>query len=347
MRKCRSRMERPVVLITLGDPAGSGPELAVRAALDSRVVRASRPVLMGSISVVEDAGRRLGAEFRVGEVHDLSNLPAQGPGEKLPELWVVPHGDLSPREYEKGLPSAVGGQHTVEVARAAAELALLGLVDAVCTAPSSKHSFHLAGLPFRGIGEVFQEVTGVGEAPSMLVHERLRVVLATSHVPIRSVSELLDKDRIRGVIAVLHRTLEEIFGLRSPKLGVAGLNPHCGEGGLFGTEEERILSPAIEESRDSGLRVSGPILPDFVFPKMQAGELDGAVMMYHDQAHIPLKALALYRPVTLLLGLPVLRTSVAHGTVWGKAEAGTADPSGMIEACLLAASLARRRKEAR
>jgi 4-hydroxythreonine-4-phosphate dehydrogenase len=329
---------RPIVLMTLGDPSGSGPELAVKAAFDEDVRRACHPVLLGAPEVVEDALRRIGRKPGL-EAVDVETL--RNP-ECLPQnaLSLLPHGTLSSTDYQKGVPSAECGRHLVEVARAAARLALEGHVDALCTAPTSKVSLREAGYDYRGLSDVFAEETGSRQVASMLVLDELRIVLATSHLPLRAVAGSLSRDRIVRLTLTLDEALTRCFGIARPRIGVAGLNPHGGESGLYGREEVELIRPAVEAAMSRGVDVSGPIPADFVIPKLQGGQWDGALMMYHDQAHIPLKALGLFKPATLLLGLPIVRTSVAHGTAYGKARLGTADPAGMIHACCLAAAVA-------
>jgi 4-hydroxythreonine-4-phosphate dehydrogenase len=167
------------------------------------------------------------------------------------------------------------------------------------------------------------------------------MLLATNHIAHSKVASALQTDKLKKTIALADKGLREFFGVAEPRIAVAALNPHAGEGGLFGDEEARVIAPAVEAARADGIHVDGPLAADFVIPNMQAGRYDGAVMMYHDQAHVPAKAIAGFKPATILVGVPHVRTSVAHGTVYGKAARGTADPRGMIYACELAAQVVR------
>jgi 4-hydroxythreonine-4-phosphate dehydrogenase len=315
----------PIVLLTVGDPTGCGPEIAVKAALDFDVRKICQPVLIGAPAVITDAVRRVGAK-----------------GLNTSDTLHV--GDLKPGDYQKGTPCAAAGRHTVEVAREAVRIVQKGDADAICSAPSSKVSLHLAGYKYRGLSDLFKEVSGEKDYASMLVLDRIRLVLATAHIPFHSVPGSLKKDRIVKLIRTLNESLVKLFGIPFPRIAVAALNPHAGENGIYGREEIETISPAIQSGKERGLAVFGPIAADFLVPRVKEGEFDGAVMMYHDQAHIPLKAIGLYKTATLLLGLPIIRTSVAHGTVYDKAKSGLADPSGMIYASQLAAQLVNKKR---
>lgn len=333
----------PTVLITIGDPTSSAPELAVRAAIEKVVRDRCCPVLIGSSSIIADAVHHINRSISIKEISEES-LPILGISDP-DTIYVLPWGDVSPDAYQKGVPSSTGGHHCVQVSQKAGLLALANRVDAICSAPSSKVSLRLGGYTYNGMTDVFLDVTSTRSCEMLLVLDRILLSLATTHVPLQSVSGLLSSNRILALAIALSKGLQDLFGIPRPRIGVAGLNPHAGEGGLFGSEETEIIIPAIRAARNQGLVVTGPIPADFVVPKIQTGELDSGIMLYHDQAHIPLKAIGRYKPATLLIGLPIIRTSVAHGTVYGKAKSGTADPSGMIHACLLAAAIASSRRK--
>jgi 4-hydroxythreonine-4-phosphate dehydrogenase len=330
----------PVVLVTVGDPLGSGPELAVRAALAREVCDVARPVVVGALSVVEDAVDRLGLTVGL-ELVAPEDLPQTGPPLSN-ELRVLPTGSFDVKAGgTKGQPSAEAGRHTIEVARVTARLAQEGAAAAVASGPSSKASMKLAGSPYEGVGEVMAEEWGLRQHGNMIVLDGLRMLLCTNHIALSKVASTLQTEKLRKLIALADEGLRRLFGIREPRIAVAALNPHAGEGGLFGDEESRIIGPAVAAARGDGVIVEGPVAADFVVPSLQDGRYDAAVMMYHDQAHVPAKAIGRFRPATILLGVPCIRTSVAHGTVYGKAALGTADPSGMIYACQLAASTSR------
>ena len=338
-------MYPPTILITIGDPTGSGPELAVRTALSAEVRSRCNPVVIGSAEIIENACRRIGSSFHASIVSQ-DDLIAH-PRSDESSVRVFACGSLSPGEYEKGKPHASAGAHTLAVARTAIRLIQDGRADGVCSGPASKVSLDLAGFPHKGLSHLFAEETRVHGFKSLLVMGRIRLLQATDHVPYRRVPELLTQDRIGDLIATLHDAMKSLFQIGRPRLAVAGLNPHAGEGGLYGNEEADVLEPAIAKARRNGIEVTGPLPADSLLPRIQAGQYDAAVSMYHDQAQIAMKALNEYAPATLLLGLPIARTSVAHGTAYGKAEAGTADPAGMIQATLLAAEVGPRLRRAK
>jgi 4-hydroxy-L-threonine phosphate dehydrogenase PdxA len=328
-------MTVPILLVTVGDPLGSGPELAVKAVLANQVRDVSRPVVVGALSVIQDALTRLGFEVRqeILESSDLSGISPVPAG----VLRILPAGNFDVYSGgKKGSPSAEAGRHTIEVARFTAKLVAAGAADAIASGPSSKVSMKLAGSPYEGVGEVVAEEWGVRKHGNMLVLDGIRMLLATNHIAHSKVASTLEIDKLTKLIALADQGLRRFFGLQRPRIAVAALNPHCGEGGLFGDDEGRVIEPAVKAAQDCGLLAEGPVAADFVVPGLQEGRYDGAVMMYHDQAHVPAKAIGRFKPATILLGLPHVRTSVAHGTVYGKAAIGTADATGMIYACELA-----------
>jgi 4-hydroxythreonine-4-phosphate dehydrogenase len=222
-------------------------------------------------------------------------------------------------------------------------MAMEGKVKAIVTAPVSKEAIHGAGIAFRGHTEYLAEISGTRDFVMMLAGERLKVALVTTHVPLEAVARLLTDEKIFSVIEITARGLQEYFELRSPRLAVAALNPHAGEGGLFGNEEG-IISRAVQRARDRGLSVSGPLPADSLFHRVQMGEFDAVVCMYHDQGLIPLKLLHFDTAVNVTLGLPFVRTSVDHGVAYDIAGKGLANSRSMEEALRLAARMARRTK---
>jgi 4-phospho-D-threonate 3-dehydrogenase / 4-phospho-D-erythronate 3-dehydrogenase len=293
-----SRPLLPRVAVTVGDPAGIGPEIARRAAADPRVVAACRPVLYGPSSRQE----------------------------------------LAP--FVPGRPTADTGRAAYDAVFRAVADARARLVDAVATGPISKEAFALAGLPWKGHTDLLASLC---EAPrvAMLFHSpRLRVVLATVHMALSEVPRALTGDVIIGVVELAARELPR-FGYPAPRLGMAALNPHAGEHGLMGTEDEDVIRPAVERCRAAGIDVEGPLPADTVFVRALRGEFDAVVACYHDQGLIPVKVLAFGSSVNVTLGLPIIRTSVDHGTAFDIAGRGLADHSSLVEAMLLAARLAR------
>lgn len=251
------------------------------------------------------------------------------------------------RTVRVGAVSAAAGRAAYEAIAAAVRDAVAGRVDAVVTAPISKAAFAAAGLPWRGHTELLAALTGASRVAMMFYTEALRVVLATVHVPLAEVPRHLTRERLEDVIRLAAEELPR-FGWPHPRLALAALNPHAGEGGLFGTEERELLEPAVAACRAAGLDVVGPLPADTVFVRAVRGEFDAVVACYHDQALIPVKLVAFGRAVNVTLGLPIVRTSVDHGTAFDIAGRDVADPGSLIEAVRLAARLvAARRNEAR
>ncbi len=287
----------PAIAITVGDPAGIGPEIAAMAARDPRVRAACRPLLYGP--------------------HEPADLAAYAVGQV--------HPDSGRRAY-------------AEVVRAV-EDALAGRVQAIATAPINKAAFAAAGLPWRGHTDLLAHLCGVDGATMMFWSHPLRVVLATVHIPLAQVPAALTT---ASLLRTLHVTAASMprFGFAKPRIAVAGLNPHAGEDGLLGREERERIGPAIEAARSEGIDVTGPFPGDTVFVRATRGDFDVVVACYHDQGLIPIKLLAFGHAVNVTLGLPIIRTSVDHGTAFDIARQGRADAGSMVEAILLAARLA-------
>jgi 4-hydroxythreonine-4-phosphate dehydrogenase len=285
---------KPRIAITVGDPAGIGPEIARKAADDARVRDACEPILYG---------------------------PPTG------------------TSFKPGVLSADAGRAAYEVICDAVRDALAGSVAGMATAPVNKAAFARAGLPWKGHTDLLGNLTGAGQVAMMFWSEPLKVVLASVHVPLRDVSSVITRTLIDNVIELAHRELPR-FDIPSPRLAMAGLNPHAGEDGLMGDEEQRVLRPAVEAAQARGIAIDGPFPADTVFVRAVRGEFDAVIANYHDQGLIPVKLLAFGRAVNVTLGLPIIRTSVDHGTAFDIAGRGIADPSSMIEAVLLAARLA-------
>ena len=285
---------KPRIAITVGDPAGIGPEIARKAADDARVRDACEPVLYGPPT---------GASFKPGVL------------------------------------SAEAGRAAYEAICNAVRDALAGSVAGMATAPVNKAAFARAGLPWKGHTDLLGNLTGAGQVAMMFWSEPLKVVLASVHVPLRDVSSVITRPLIDNVIELAHRELPR-FDIPSPRLAMAGLNPHAGEDGLMGDEEQRVLRPAVEAAQARGIAIDGPFPADTVFVRAVRGEFDAVIANYHDQGLIPVKLLAFGRAVNVTLGLPIIRTSVDHGTAFDIAGRGIADPASMIEAVLLAARLA-------
>jgi len=285
---------KPRIAITVGDPAGIGPEVARKAADDPRVCDACEVVIYGP-----PAGAR----------------------------------------FEPGVLSAEAGRAAYDAICAAVRDAQAGAVGGIATAPVNKLAFARAGLPWKGHTDLLADLTGAARVAMMFWSEPLKVVLATVHVPLAEVPRVLTRELLDGIMDVAARELPR-FGVTAPRLALAGVNPHAGEHGLIGVEEQRVLGPAVEAARARGIDIQGPFPGDTIFVRAVRGEFDAVIACYHDQGLIPVKLLAFGTAVNVTLGLPIIRTSVDHGTAFDIAGKGVADPSSMIEATLLAARLA-------
>lgn len=284
--------DKPRVGLTVGDPAGIGPEIVMRAMRDDRVLAVCEPVL------------------------------------------YAPDKSFSP-----GVLSAEAGKASYDLVHSAVDDAMSGTLDAVATAPINKHAWALAGLSWKGHTDLLAHITGTPKVAMLFWSEPLKVVLATVHLALADVSAFLTRDRLDSIITLTASELP-VMGLTTPRIALAGLNPHAGEDGIIGHEESRTLRPAVEAARARGVDIDGPFPGDTVFVRASRGEFDAVIACYHDQGLIPVKLLAFGRAVNVTIGLPIVRTSVDHGTAFDIAGKGVADPSSMVEAVLLAARLA-------
>jgi 4-hydroxythreonine-4-phosphate dehydrogenase len=335
---------RPLLAITMGDPGGIGPEVCAKALALEEVLAVCRPLVVGDAAIVEDVVRLCGLglgvhpaeqpdrgryERGVIDVLDLHNMP----------LDQLRYGEVTPRQ----------GKASFEYVVKAIELAQRGVVDATVTGPISKAAINAAGFHYAGHTEIYGEKTGSADYAMMLVDGGFRVIHVSTHVSLRQACDAVRKRRVLKVIELAHHAVLKLTGGRA-RLAVAGLNPHCGEGGLFGTEDDEEIAPAVRAAKDRGIEVEGPLPADTVFSKMKGGQYDAVVAMYHDQGHIPTKLLGFHYDekagawssvagVNVTLGLPIIRTSVDHGTAFDRAGEGKANAQSMVEAIKLAAVL--------
>ncbi len=335
-RRFKEGMER--IAITMGDAAGIGPEIVVKTLSREDVRSRNRVLVLGRMQSLEDAMRRCAVELPLRTVTDAA---AWDPEDPIPAVW-----DLSTGigDIPLGAIDARAGELAVRCIRKAAELAMAGTVDGMVTCPINKEAVARAGLPFPGHTEFLAHLTGAEKVVMMLMGSRLRVTLVTIHVPLAEVSPQLSVEAVFDTIKITHEGLQKDFGIRSPRLAVAGFNPHAGESGLFGNEERSVIIPAVEGACNEGIDCSGPYPPDTVFYKAAEGQFDAVVCMYHDQGLIPLKLLHFRDGVNVTLGLPIVRVSVDHGTAFDIAGQGIADPASLINAIATAGLMARNRR---
>lgn len=330
---------RPLVAITMGDPAGVGPEVALKAVLDPAVASAARPLIVGDAPVLERTARILGlpvAVAPVGSPEAATWAPGLAP---VLDLGLLPRGWWQPGRVD---PTA--GNAAVGYVRMAAELALAGRVDAIATAPLNKAAMQAAGHPYPGHTELLAHLTGTRDYAMLLVAKNLRVLHVSTHVSLAEAIARVTPERVERAIRLLHGALQDL-GIPRPRIAVAGLNPHAGEGGLFGREDQDRIAPAIASCRAAGIDATGPWPADTVFYRAaHLGHFDGVVAMYHDQGHIPIKMYAFDHGVNVTVGLPIIRTSVDHGTAFDIAGQGVARATSMVEAVRLAAQMAQARR---
>jgi len=314
----------------MGDPSGVGPEIIALALENETFSR--NCLVVGDAQRLKVGARKAGSSTRYKVVESPCRAEKDG---VIPVIQVchsdpsIPFGQLHPHS----------GECAWQCVIRAIDLAMEGVVDAVVTAPINKGSLQLAGHMYPGHTEILAERTGAHDTVMMLAASNMRVLHVTTHIPLSQVASAVTKERIVRVLELGDEALRKM-GLKDPLFAVAGLNPHAGEGSIFGDEEERIILPAIREVVSRGIHVDGPVPPDVVFLKMHRGKYDAIVAMYHDQGHIPLKLLAFESGVNVTLGLPIIRTSVDHGTAFDIAGKGLADPGSLMEALRLAASMA-------
>jgi 4-hydroxythreonine-4-phosphate dehydrogenase len=324
---------RPLLLLTLGDVAGVGPEIVARAWPE--LTARCRPVVVGDPPWLRRALRLVGSPAQVRTVRDPAE--AEGSVELVPCLAASDQ-DLS--DVEPGRVSAAAGRAAYDFLCRAIDLTLAGAADGIVTAPLHKEGLHAAGLRYPGHTEILAERTGVREFAMVLAVGDLAVAHVTLHMALRDVFRHLSTAAVLEKIHLLDGLQRRLLG-RPPRLGVAALNPHASDGGLFGDEEASLIAPAVASARAEGLSVSGPWPADTLFVRARQGDFDGVVAMYHDQGHIALKLLGAGRAVNISAGLPIVRTSVAHGTAYDIVGRGIADATSLVEAVRVAAGLAR------
>lgn len=327
----------PVLGLTVGDPAGIGPEITLKAVRDPRV-EVARLIAIGSLEALQSARAVVPdapALHQISHPREARFSPGTLDVLTVPSDVAVPIGRLS----------AEAGTIAFEAVEIAVGLALAGDIDGIVTAPLNKEAIALAGHPYPGHTEILAELTGTRDFAMMLTALKLRVVHVTTHVGIRTMLERVTTERVLTTIRLADRALRDM-GIDAPSVGVAGLNPHAGEGGLFGDEEARIITPAIEQARAEGIEATGPWPADTLFGRAVTGDFDVAIAMFHDQGHIAVKVLGFETGVNATIGLPIVRTSVDHGTAFDIAGTGRASSDSLVEAITVGAAMAQARATA-
>jgi len=325
---------KPIVGITMGDAAGVGPEVIVKALGRKELYDLCRPLVVGDASVMKNALSLVKSNFKVEAVSD----PAKGKYQ-YGTIDVLDLHNIDVSKLEIGKVQAMAGKASLDYIETGVKLTKENKIHALCTASINKEAIRKAGAQFPGHTELLANLTGTKEVTMLLVAGNIRVFHVTIHEPLSKVPSLITKESVLETIRLAYNSLRGL-GMADPRIAVAGLNPHASDGGLFGTEERDKIAPAVEAANKEGMKAFGPIPPDTVFVRANKGEFDGVVAMYHDQGHIPVKLLAFESGVNVTIGLPIIRTSVDHGTAYDIAGKGVADEKSMVEAITLAAKMA-------
>ncbi|MFA9408350.1 MAG: 4-hydroxythreonine-4-phosphate dehydrogenase PdxA [Candidatus Dadabacteria bacterium] len=309
--------KKPIIGITMGDPNGVGPEVIVKAISSNEIKDLCEIVIFGDAGILQKAAN-----------NSVSNI-------QIVECSEFGLEDLKPSTLDRK-----AGQASLDYITTAVKSALENEIDAIVTAPISKESTHLAGSKYPGHTEMLKDLSGSNQAVMMFEGQKFKVMLVTIHEALSNVPKLISKDRVLSTIKLTHDSLVNLFKIEAPKIVVCGLNPHAGESGAFGNEEIDHIIPAVEEARELGINVEGPLPADTLFYYANQGKWDAVVAMYHDQGLIPFKMVSFNDGVNITLGLPIIRTSPDHGTAFDIAWKGVADPSSMIAAIKVAAQFA-------
>jgi 4-hydroxythreonine-4-phosphate dehydrogenase len=328
-----TKKERPIIAITMGDAAGIGPEIIVKALQLKEIYSICCPLVVGEGDIMQETIKLVNSPLKLHPVKTIAELKGQ-----LGVIDLLDLHNLDRKEVITGQICKACGKAAMEYIAKAAELALKGEVKAMVTAPINKEATIQAGYGDVGHLEFLARLTGATEYATMLVTGPLRVVHLTTHYSLKQACDLVTRERILAKLKLTHSSFRQ-WGIERPRIGVAALNPHAGEGGLFGTEEIKQIAPAVKEAQSLGIDALGPFPADSIFPRAINGEFDVVLAMYHDQGHIPIKVHGFERSVSVALGLPFVRTSVDHGTAFDIAGKGIADSQSLEEAIKTAVRL--------
>ena len=309
--------KKPIIGITMGDPNGIGPEVTVKAISSNEIKDLCEIVIFGDTGIIEKASHN-----------------------SITELKIVDCSEFGTEDLKPGTLNRKSGQASLDYITTAVNAALANEIDAIVTAPISKESTHLAGSKYPGHTEMLKDLTKAGQAVMMFEGQKFKVMLVTIHEALADVPKLISKERVLSTINLTHDSLVNLFKIEDPRIVVCGLNPHAGESGAFGNEEIDHIIPAVEEAREKGINIEGPLPADTLFYYANQGKWDAVVAMYHDQGLIPFKMISFDDGVNITLGLPIIRTSPDHGTAFDIAWKGVSSPSSMIAAIKVAAQLA-------
>lgn len=326
---------KPLFALTMGDAAGSGPEIIAKTLADPEISAACRCVVIGDADTMRESLKITGVPGEVRAIEKLTEALF-----KDGVIEVIDLHNIQLNKLKRGRVDPMAGKAAFEYIKLATELALARECDAIVTSAINKEALNKAGYHYDGHTQLLAELCGVPDVAMMLVSGQLRITHVTTHVSLREATEMIHPERILTVIGLTDEAIRQM-SINKPRIAVAGLNPHASESGLFGDEEAKYIKPAVEAACRQGMNVTGPFPPDSVFLRASEGQFDAAIAMYHDQGHIAIKMLGITQGVNVTLGLPIIRTSVDHGTVFGKAGKGTADPTSLMEAIKLATVMCR------
>lgn len=328
-------IKRPILAITMGDPAGIGPEIAVKTFSVKEIYNSCSPLLIGNAEIIRQALKITKHDLKIRMIHQVSEAKFEYGTIDIYELPVE-----NPEKIKYGVISKIAGDIAFRSVVKAIELANSGEVDGTVTCPINKKAMNEAGHHFSGHTEIYAHYTNTPKYAMLLADDKIKVIHVSTHVSLRQACDLVKKDRILDVISIMDKGLRKL-GIADPRIGVAGLNPHSGDEGLFGDEEITEITPAVTEAKKLGFNVQGPVPPDTLFALANGGRFDGCVAMYHDQGHIPFKfsgfewdekkgVMKSVKGVNITLGLPIVRTSVDHGTAFEVAGKGVASPDALL-----------------
>ncbi|HKY72341.1 MAG TPA: 4-hydroxythreonine-4-phosphate dehydrogenase PdxA [Nitrospira sp.] len=332
-----ARKRLPWLGITMGDPAGIGPEVIAKALAGTTLRRICSPIVIGAHDVMQRTVKQLGLKLtvRMAEGHE-------GHAPRVGEIAVLDPLARPLGPFPLGVAAPETGAASVAFIKKAVHLAQTGCIDGIVTGPINKEAINMAGCQYPGHTELLADLTHANESGMMIIGGPLKIMFVTTHVAIKDLPSLLTQAKIEKGIRLAHMAMTTLFGIKKPRIGVAALNPHAGEQGLFGDEERRVILPAARAAQAKGILASDPMPADTLFGKAARGDYDAIVALYHDQGLIPLKMVAFGTCVNLTVGLPIIRTSVDHGTAFDIVGKGIADPGSLIEAVKLAARLAQK-----
>ncbi len=329
-------MSLPIVGITMGDPTGIGPEIVVKALAKDELFQFCRPVVLGDEKVLLRVIKNLGMDM---SIEIFRQVPENG--YVAGKIYVFPSSQLHVEKLRVGHPDRDCGEAMVNSIRLATDWVMAGRIDAITTCPINKQAINKAGYAFSGHTELLASLARAPRVAMMFIGPRWKVVLITTHLPLKEVPKWITRERVLSIIELAHQGLKRYFGISRPRIAVLGLNPHSGEEGLLGDEEEKEIVPAMREARTLSIEVDGPFPADSFFDTSGRQLFDGVIAMYHDQGLIPVKIDGFMEATNFTLGLPFIRTSVAHGTAYDIAGSGQADESNLVKALLMASKLSK------